>query len=160
MKTHIDIQHACRDKPPVTDALLSHWATRAIETQTDCAEITLRLVNRDEVTQLNHLYRKQNKATNVLAFPSNIPDHITEDVPFLGDVIICPAVLHDESITLNKPLIAHWALIVVHGVLHLLGYDHINDDDATVMQTLEIKLLAELGFDNPYPTEGYDIEQR
>ncbi len=160
MMTHIDIQHACNDKPPVTDAVMRYWATRAIETQTGSAEITLRFVNLDEITQLNHLYRKQNKATNVLAFPSDIPDYITENCPFLGDVIICPAVLHDESIALNKPLIAHWALIVIHGILHLLGYDHIEDHDASIMQALEVKLLAELGFDNPYPTEDYDIEQR
>ncbi|HBI21666.1 MAG TPA: rRNA maturation RNase YbeY [Legionella sp.] len=158
MKTHIDIQQACNDKPPVTDAVLRHWATRTIETQSAGAEITLRFVDRDEITQLNHLYRKQNKATNVLAFPSDIPDYITQDCPFLGDVMVCPAVLHDESIALGKPLIAHWALIVIHGTLHLLGYDHIEDHDAAVMQALEIELLAALGFDNPYSTEGYDIE--
>ena len=159
MKTHIDIQQACNDKPPVTDAVLRHWATRTIEeSQSAGAEITLRFVDRDEITQLNHLYRKQNKATNVLAFPSNIPDYITQDCPFLGDVMVCPAVLYDESIALGKPLIAHWALIVIHGKLHLLGYDHIEDHDAAVMQALEIQLLAALGFDNPYATEGYDIE--
>lgn len=156
MKTHIDIQHACKNKPPVSDSLLIQWANCAIETQKGPAEVTLRLVEPDEIKQLNHLYRQQDKTTNVLAFPADLPDHIALDCPFLGDVIICPAVLLDESMALHKPLDAHWALIVMHGILHLLGYDHIEDHDATVMQALEIKLLAQLGFDNPY--EDRDIE--
>ena len=158
MKTHIDIQHACNDKPPVSDALLKKWAACAIETQAQSAEVTLRLVEKDEIKQLNHRYRQQDKPTNVLAFPSDIPAHIAYDYPFLGDVIICPAVLLDESVALHKPLTAHWALIVIHGILHLLGYDHIEDHDATVMQALEIKLLAQLGFDNPYKDHDIELE--
>jgi probable rRNA maturation factor len=115
-------------------------------------------VDKNDITQLNHLYRKQNKATNVLAFPANLPDEIALDYPLLGDVIICPEILLEESLSLQKPLIAHWALIVIHGVLHLLGYDHIEEEDARVMQALEITLLAQLGFDNPYHTEDNEIE--
>ena len=158
MNYHIDIQHACEDTIPITDETFSEWATLVLSTQRDSAELTLRLVDRDEITQLNDCYRKQNKATNVLAFPANIPDNITLDYPLLGDVIICPHVLQEESISLNKPLIAHWALIVIHGILHLLGYDHIEDNDATIMQALEIKLLAQLGFDNPYQIEDHEID--
>ena len=131
---HIDIQHACEEQIPITDELLCTWTQQALATELDSAELTIRLVDLDEITHLNHYYRKQNKPTNVLAFPANLPTGITLDIPLLGDVIICPAVLQQESITLNKPLTAHWALIVTHGVLHLLGYDHIEDDDATVMQ--------------------------
>ena len=155
---HIDIQHACEEKIPVTDDTLISWAQHTLATQLDSAELTLRLVDLEEITHLNHYYRKQNKPTNVLAFPANLPSGITLDYPLLGDIIICPAVLQQESLALNKPLIAHWALIVIHGVLHLLGYDHIEDDEAVVMQTLEIKLLAESGFDNPYLDEGNEIE--
>ena len=155
---HIDIQQACEEQIPITDELLFSWTQHTLATQLDSAELTIRLVDLDEITHLNLYYRKQNKPTNVLAFPANLPEGITLDVPLLGDVIICPAVLQQESLSLNKPLIAHWALIVVHGVLHLLGYDHIEDDDATVMQALETKLLAELGFDNPYLNEGHEIE--
>ena len=96
------------------------------------------------------MYRKQNKATNVLAFPATYPENVELEYPLLGDVIICPAVLKQESKTLKQPLIAHWAHIVIHGILHLLGYDHIDEEDATVMQAIEIQLLADLGFDNPY----------
>lgn len=160
MNYQIDIQHACDETIPVTDAVLTFWATQALTTQRNCAELTLRIVDTDEITQLNAYYRKQNKATNVLAFPANLPVGVTLEYPLLGDVIICPAVLQQESIQLNKPLIAHWALIVTHGVLHLLGFDHIDDDDATIMQSLEIQLLAQLGFDNPYPIEDIEIDQR
>ena len=158
MKYHIEIQHACNEAIPVTDEALISWAQLALATQCDSAELTIRLVDLEEITHLNHFYRKQNKPTNVLAFPANIPEGVILDVPLLGDIIICPAVLQQESLALDKSLTAHWALIVLHGVLHLLGYDHIEEDDATIMQTLEIKLLVELGLDNPYQDEDNKIE--
>ena len=158
MNYHIDIQHACKEDIPIADETLVNWAQHALATQCDSAELTLRLVDIEEITHLNHHYRKQKKPTNVLAFPANIPESIILDLPLLGDVIICPAVLQQESISLNKSLTAHWALIVIHGVLHLLGYDHIEEDEASIMQALEIKLLAESGFDNPYKEEDNGIE--
>lgn len=151
---HIDIQHACDDAFPVTDEILSHWVTSSLLLHRDSAELTLRFVNAEEITNLNRIYRKKNKATNVLAFPAAHPTHIELEYPLLGDIIICPTVLKQESQNLEKPLIAHWAHIVFHGVLHLLGYDHIKDDDAIKMQAVEIQLLAEFGFDNPYETEA------
>ncbi|MDI1351847.1 MAG: rRNA maturation RNase YbeY, partial [bacterium] len=109
-----------------------------------------------EMVYLNDTYRKQNKTTNVLAFPCSLPDAIELESPLLGDVIICPQVLAEESIQLNKALSEHWALIVMHGILHLLGYDHIEDDEAEVMQAIEIKLLATLGYANPYEVKEND----
>ncbi len=158
MNYHIDIQHICEEKIPVTDDVLIGWAQHALGAQLDSAELTLRFVDLEEMTHLNLYYRKQNKPTNVLAFPANLPSGIALELPLLGDVIICPAVLQQESLALNKPLAAHWALIVTHGILHLLGYDHIDDDEATRMQALEIKLLAESGFDNPYLDEDNTID--
>ena len=155
MKYHLDIQHACADVIPVTDETLSHWVTTLLTPYRESAELTLRLVDREEITSLNHLYRKKNKATNVLAFPATHPEDIELDYPLLGDVVICPAVLAEESQTLDTPLVAHWAHIVFHGVLHLLGYDHINESDATLMQAIEMQELAKLGFNNPYEREGY-----
>lgn len=158
MNYHIDIQHANNEVIPVTDERLTDWAQRCLAKHCDTAELTLRFVDVQEITQLNHLYRQQNKPTNVLAFTANIPEGVTLDFPLLGDVIICPAVLAEESIAQKKPLIAHWALIVIHGVLHLLGYDHIEDPDTERMQALEIELLLQLGFENPYQLEEDEIE--
>jgi len=157
MTYHIDIQHASQETIPVDDDTLIHWAQLALETAQDSAELTLRIVDEAEITALNGTYRKQNKATNVLAFPSHLPATIELDCPFLGDVILCPTVIQYESIDLKKPLEAHWALIVIHGILHLLGYDHIQDKDADIMQGLEKKLLLQLGFDDPY-LEDDEIE--
>ena len=156
MTYYIDIQHASEETPPVTDETLRNWATLSLTPYRDAAELTLRFVDTDEITHLNHVYRKKNTATNVLAFPATYPKDVELECPLLGDVIICPSVLKQESITLDKPLTAHWAHIVIHGVLHLLGYDHIQDSDAHIMQSIETKLLMELGIDNPYLEDNTD----
>jgi probable rRNA maturation factor len=150
MNHHVDIQHASLESPPISDAKLTEWVTSALATTKNSAEITLRIVNVDEMTQLNHTYRQKNKPTNVLAFPSNIPAHIALEYPFLGDVIVCPDVLKQESLDLTHPLEAYWALIVIHGTLHLLGYDHIEDHEAEIMQALEVALLTQQGFTHPH----------
>jgi len=146
----LDVQNACEAAVPVSNEVLQQWVQHTLTPHREHAELTLRLVNSDEIQALNKTYRKQDKATNVLAFPSTIPQEIFLEYPFLGDVIICPTVLQEESLRLETPLIAHWAHIIIHGVLHLLGYDHIQDHDTTIMQALEIKALATFEFDNPY----------
>lgn len=154
MTYHIDIQNACSTEIPLEEHDLINIATLALRDHQKDAELTIRLVDEEEMIYLNNTYRKQNKSTNVLAFPSSLPADIELEFPLLGDVIICPQVLLTESQQLNKPLQEHWSLIVIHGVLHLLGYDHINDDDAIIMQTIEVKLLAEMSYANPYDLEG------
>ena len=158
MTYYIDIQNATENAPPLTEAQVNKWASLALRDQQTDAELTIRLVSPQEMIDLNHTYRKQNKTTNVLAFPCSLPDDIELECPLLGDVIICPEVLLEESIQFHKSLEEHWALIVIHGVLHLLGYDHIEDKDALIMQGIEIKLLAELGYANPYDLEDYNLE--
>lgn len=153
MNYFIDIQQVCEDAPPVDDEVIAQWIELTLAKHKNAGELTLRIVSPDEMTHLNSTYRKQNKVTNVLAFPSNLPKDIQLDVPLLGDVIICPSVLQAESESLNKPLQAHWAHIVIHGVLHLLGFDHVRDEDAPIMQAQEINILEELGFCNPYKEE-------
>lgn len=152
----LDIQKACEAPSPVSDETLQQWVKLALTPHRDQAALTLRLVDAREIQTLNKTYRKQNKTTNVLAFPSNLPDEIVLEYPFLGDVIICPTVLEEESLRLDTPLIAHWAHIVIHGVLHLIGYDHIQDHDANIMQALEAEKLETLGFDNPYEDKLLD----
>lgn len=158
MTYYIDIQNATKDHIPVNDAELTKLASLALRDHQNDAELTIRLVDSEEMVYLNNSYRKQNKTTNVLAFPSSLPEGIELECPLLGDIIICPEVLLEESKQYDKAITEHWSLIVIHGVLHLLGYDHINDDDARIMQSLEIKLLAELGYGNPYDIEGSNLE--
>ncbi len=150
MLDNINIQNACQNRTPVTHKILRSWIELALPTTNKSAAITLRLVTADEMLNLNHTYRKINKTTNVLSFPSDLPAEIQLEQPFLGDIVICPAVLKAESLALKISLTAHWAHIVIHGVLHLLGYDHILTEDEQKMQPLEIKLLEQLGFANPY----------
>lgn len=158
MTYYIDIQNATDQALPLSEEELTKLAALALRDEKKEAELTLRIVSPEEMTHLNHTYRKQNKTTNVLAFPSSLPESIILDCPLLGDVIICPEVLLEESKQLNKSLEEHWALIVLHGVLHLLGYDHIEDKDASIMQAIEIKLLAELGYANPYELKEDNVE--
>lgn len=157
MNTMIDIQHASSLAPPIDDATLISWVNLTLTHENKMAELTLRFVNSEEIRLLNHRYRQQDKATNVLSFPSELPEDIALEANFLGDILICPDVLLEESIRFSKPLTAHWAHIVIHGVLHLLGYDHIDEDDANKMQSLEILLLAQLNIDNPYKHWGDEI---
>lgn len=154
MSDPIDIQHACALPLPIADETLKTWVKLALKGQR--AELTLRFVDIEEITTLNHTYRKKNKATNVLAFPARIPPEVHLDDPLLGDVVICPEVLELESEEQQIAIDAHFAHIVLHGVLHLLGYDHETIEDAKIMQTLEIDLLATLSFPNPYKDSDFE----
>jgi len=112
------------------------------------AQLSVCIVGRQEITALNSQYRKKNKATNVLSFPYEPLPGV--DIPLLGDVVICAEVVNDEAREQGKNTEQHWAHMIVHGALHLLGYDHINDKDAQHMEAMEIRILSQLGFSNPY----------
>lgn len=122
-------------------ASLRSWAEAARGRKS--GEITLRLVDAAESQTLNRDFRGKDKPTNVLSFPMGEPD-------YLGDIVICAPVVAAEAVEQGKPARAHWAHMVVHGVLHLLGHDHIADDEAEKMEALERKLLSRLGFPDPY----------
>jgi len=158
MTYYIDIQNATDKQLPITEMELTELASLALRAGQEDAELTIRIVSPDEMIYLNNTYRKQNKTTNVLSFPSVLPETIELECPLLGDIIICPEVLATESEQFQKSLKEHWSLIVIHGVLHLLGYDHIKDDESFIMQALEVKLLAKLGYANPYDIEGNQVE--
>ena len=111
-------------------------------------ELTIRVVDSEESQQLNFQYRDKDKPTNVLSFPFEAPPGI--QLPLLGDLVICAQVVEDEAKTQNKPLHHHWAHMIVHGTLHLLGYDHTEDRQAEEMESLEIALLTKLDIDDPY----------
>lgn len=146
----VDIQRIIEDDTLPGDNDLIHWA-RAGWQQDHDSEVTLRLVDEDESRELNHQYRGKDKPTNVLSFPFEAPAGIT--VPLAGDLVICAPVVAREAIEQNKTPEEHWAHMVIHGMLHLQGHDHIEDADAEVMEALEIRLLADLGYNNPYETE-------
>lgn len=152
---HIDLQMAYDYPLPVSNEQLIRWATLALSADREAAEVTLRIVDAPEMLALNQQFRQQAKTTNVLAFPADVPGHIPLDIPFVGDVVICPEVLAQESAQGSQSLEAHWAHIVIHGVLHLLGFDHIEPQDEVKMQALEVELLQQLGYPNPYLTEDF-----
>ena len=117
------------------------WARAAL---VGGGEVTIRLVDADEGQTLNNEYRGKDYATNVLSFPYD-----TEPV-VMGDLVICPSVVAREAAEQNKPLAAHYAHLTVHGMLHLQGWDHDNDDDAEAMENEETEILAAMGYPDPY----------
>lgn len=147
---HILVQRVASNIKFPSSIKLKKWAKEVLEKKIAAAELTLRIVNKDEMTTLNATYRHKNKPTNVLSFPFEMPADVEMDTPILGDIVICAEVIKEEANQQNKSIDAHWAHMIVHGILHLLGYDHENDADAEIMETEEITILKGLGFDNPY----------
>ncbi len=149
MSNTLDLQIVCDEQKLPSPAQFQCWVDAALQSVTNkIFELTIRLVNVDESQQLNHQYRHKNKPTNVLSFPFEVPDGI--DLNLLGDLVICVYVVEQEAKAQNKALFDHWAHIVIHGCLHLLGYDHINDSDAQEMEALEVSILAKLAIADPY----------
>lgn len=148
----IQVELAMPGLPGAAD--LRRWAMAALKEarRQGPAELVLRLVNEAEITSLNETYRHKQGPTNVLAFPFTPPAGV--DSPLLGDVVICAPVAVREAVTQHKTPAAHWAHLVIHGVLHLLGYDHHSDVQAAAMEALEIRILAGLGFPDPYGDWG------
>ena len=143
----IDIDNVAQVNVVPAQTDFERWATLALKDLPD-AEISIRIVSKEESANLNQTYRHKIGPTNILSFPADIPEIVQS--PLLGDLIICAAIIEEEAKAQQKPLLAHWAHIVIHGILHLLGYDHQGDNDATVMEALEINLLRQLGYDDPY----------
>ena len=149
---HVELQHE-GDFAGVPDAAqFQAWVLQALQQAGhDGGELVIRIVDEDESRALNHEYRGKDKPTNVLSFPFEAPPEVP--IELLGDLIICAQVVQDESIEQGKTAEAHWSHMVVHGCLHLLGYDHIKDDEAEIMEDLERQILATLGYPDPYLDE-------
>ena len=151
-KMIIDLQIACEQETGLPTAQqIEQWATAAVQPQSDEVEMTVRIVDEAESHELNLNYRGKDRPTNVLSFPFECPDEV--ELPLLGDLVICRQVVEREAQEQDKPVMAHWAHMVVHGSLHLLGYDHIEDDEAEEMESLETQIMTELGFADPYLSE-------
>ncbi len=149
MTLELDLQIAL-DMPGLpTPTEFQRWAEAALAgaDYQSAAELTLRIVNEVESTALNETYRRKQGPTNVLSFPFEAPLEV--DSPLLGDIVLCAPVVLREAVSQGKSPQAHWAHMVTHGVLHLLGYDH-DETQAEAMEALEIRILADLGYPDPY----------
>jgi len=147
MPIAIDIQIAHQQQCPSQEQF-QRWVAAAIGNRREEAELTLRITDSEEVQTLNRTYRDQDKPTNVLSFPADLPPEL--EIPLLGDIIISAEVVEREAIEQGKSSEAHWAHMVVHGTLHLLGYDHIDDHEAQEMESLETEILISMGYPAPY----------
>jgi probable rRNA maturation factor len=149
MQVELDLQLATEASELPSAAQLRQWSELALRQRTAPSELTIRIVDEAEGRELNRTWRGKDYATNVLSFPAEIPDGLL-DIPLLGDLVICAQVVAREAAEQGKSLDAHWAHLTLHGCLHLLGYDHIDDEEAEEMEGLERRLLAELGYPDPY----------
>lgn len=147
---HIHIQYAAEQSAAPDESLIRHWAEQALAGNVEETEVTIRIVEVDEMTALNEKYRNKTGPTNVLSFPADIPPSLEHEFSILGDIVICADVVNKEAVAQHKKAESHWAHMVVHGIYHLLGYDHEKDDEAEVMESLEIRTLQKMGFENPY----------
>ena len=132
-------------------ASFRRWVALALGSRPGPAEVAIRVVSAPEGRRLNREYRRKDYATNVLSFPAELPAGVT--VPLLGDVVLCAPVVAREAREQRKPRAAHYAHLTVHGVLHLLGYDHQGTGEARRMERLEIQLLESIGIPDPYSVE-------
>ena len=163
----VDLQIACDKKNLPSLAQLEQWTKLALQTPNTAAEITIRMVDNEESHALNLQYRGQDKATNVLSFPFETPEfedptlaaemaHELGPVSYLGDLVVNAPLLAQEAAQQNKNVTDHWAHLIIHGTLHLQGFDHIEDQEAEEMEALEGQLLASLNIANPYVAKESD----
>jgi probable rRNA maturation factor len=150
-----DVQVACDDPDIPSSEDIQTWITAAVEQSgrqpAGDADVAVRIVDADEIQTLNRLYRDKDKATNVLSFPAGEIAGLPAGASvLLGDVVVCAAVVAKEASEQGKALADHWAHMIVHGTLHLLGFDHENDAEAVEMEALETQILASQSVTDPY----------
>jgi probable rRNA maturation factor len=167
MEVEVEVQYAIKSPELPNQKRLTHWVNsvfsdvpgplspilqsplwKASRKPRRNWELTIRIVDETEARYLNETWRGHSYPTNVLSFPFESPPGL--HVPLLGDLVICAPVVAQEANEQQKSLSAHWAHLVIHGTLHLLGYDHLEDAQAQLMETLEIHILNSLGYPNPY----------
>jgi len=149
----IELQWGVEPLAMPTQTLCDKWVIASLIEPASPSELTIRIVSLEESQTLNKTYRDKDKPTNVLSFEFSPPPYVIEDeesMPYLGDLAICAEVVAQEAAEQIKSLEAHWAHMVVHGVLHLQGFDHIEPEEALEMEALEVKIMAKLGYANPY----------
>jgi probable rRNA maturation factor len=149
---YLEIQLATSYADYPSEQQFQLWVDTVLQEDDQDSEIVIRLVDDQESAELNQQYRHKQGPTNILSFPFEAPDGFDTDL--LGDLVICAPLIALEALQQNKQLFDHWAHITIHGVLHLLGYDHIDDAEAEEMEALEIKILSRLNINNPYLEES------
>ena len=148
MKLGVRVQYASR-RPAPAPPLIRRWARAALaDSRARAVQLGVRIVNDRESATLNTRYRRKRGSTNVLSFPFEAPTGTATSV--LGDLVICAPVVNREAKAKSVPAAAHWAHMVVHGILHLRGYDHQSRREAAIMERKEARVLKDLGFTNPY----------
>jgi len=148
MSVEVDVQYAVMADgvPSVSD--IETWIGAVVRGRRENVQLTVRIVDEEEGTELTERWRQARGPTNVLSFPSEGLEAIAPDL--LGDVVICAPVVESEAREQGKSLTAHWTHMVIHGTLHLLGFDHVDEDHAREMELLEAQILKELGYSDPY----------
>ena len=149
MSIQLDVQVAAKQAEIPSAEDFQKWADK-VQVPGSQTSVCLRIVDEPEAREINKRFRNIDKATNVLSFPAEIP--LEHELNLLGDIVICAPVVNHEAIEQKKSSAAHWAHLLIHGILHLQGYQHETDEQAEEMEGLEVKLLRELGIANPYQT--------
>ena len=145
MATDITVQFATADASVPAEKEILHWAGSVLALDGSGGEVTIRITDEDEMQSLNNKWRNIDNPTNVLSFPLR-----EAGSPLLGDVVVCASVVGREAAEQAKAPDAHWAHIIIHGILHLMGYDHTEGREAEIMEAKETALMQELGFPDPY----------
>lgn len=146
----LSLQIASQAATLPTRAQIKEWAQAALANTVKQAEITFRIVDAEEGQKLNLAYRGKDYATNVLTFTYDDEMPCIPGMPLLGDIVLCAPVVEREATEQDKPLLAHYCHLVVHGILHLQGYDHMTEEEAKPMEALETQTVISLGYDDPY----------
>lgn len=152
MQVEIEIQSASASDSIPADDQFHGWVKAALDGKGGSYSLAIRVVDEAEMQAFNLLYRKKEHATNVLSFPSDLPENLPTELreSILGDVLICAPVVQREACQQKRSQSDHWAHLTIHGVLHLLGYDHETAKEALEMESLETDILAKLGISDPY----------
>ena len=162
LSVEVDLQNPNNAESLPSLLEIKTWCEAAVQSQShalafeNTLSVLIRVVDDEESASLNKNYREKEGPTNVLSFPNEVPEfmlnipELNEQNSHLGDLVICDALMKKEAVEQGKPLLSHWAHLIIHGMLHLQGYDHIDDVEANEMESLEIQIMEQLGFENPY----------
>jgi len=152
MRTELEVQRATTLESVPDDDQFQQWVDTVLVGKPNQFTLSIRIVDEDEAQRFNREYRNKDYATNVLSFPAELPEGLPAEIrqAQMGDLLICAPVVAREASEQHRPETDHWAHLTIHGVLHLLGYDHEQADEAGIMESLETKILAGLGIPDPY----------